>query len=370
MEKVRAGVIGLGRGKKLAAAVGDRCRNLQVVALCDILKDLVDEAAKELNIEKVYYDIDDMLKDEDIDAVIVASPFPMHADHVCRCLEAGKHVLSEVLACTTLDECDRIYDAVRKSGLKYMMEENYCYYRPLTIAHSMIKDGLLGDIYYAESDYLMDFHLRKNFPDVPGPWRKKAYFGTKGHPYITHSLGPLCFVMGEQIKTVSCMSAGESYPGFDADRIAVLLLKTESGKLIRLRSSFLSPRPNVFTYYAFQGTKGCYEGKIGPSDFHRVHIRGEMGNQEWKNVYDYKDAYLPSYWDVYPEDFFDDTVDDCCSKFDSGLPVLLEKFADSILHDTEPEIDVRSSLNWTAAGILSDLSARNGGQPVEVPVFR
>ena len=368
MRVIKAGMIGLGgRGKKLSRVINQYCRNLQVTAVCDLDKELADTVAAELKISEVFYDMDELLQ-TDIEAVILATPIPDHAEHVCRILAAGKHVLSEVHAATTIDDCFRIQKAVQDSGKKYMMEENYCYYRPLTIVRNMIEEGLLGDIYYGESDYLMDFHLRPGFPDVAGAWRKDTYFGTKGHPYITHSLGPLAFIMNENITTVSCMSAGE-YPIFEADRMCILTMKTESGKLIRLRSSFLSPRPNVFTYYSLQGTKGCYEGKIGPNDTHRIHLREKMENQEWQNVYDFGE-YLPKAWDVYPVDYFDDTVDDCCSKFDSGLPLLVEAFANSIINDTEPPINVSMALNWTAAGLLSDVSARNGGTPIEVPLFK
>jgi predicted dehydrogenase len=107
-----------------------------------------------------------------------------------------------------------------------MMEENYCYYRPLTIVDNMIKDGLLGDVYYAESDYLMDFQMRPLFPHL-GTWRDDVYFGRRGHPYITHTLGPLCFLMDSDIKKVSCLGAGK-YGDLVADRTCVLMLETNN----------------------------------------------------------------------------------------------------------------------------------------------
>ena len=367
MEAVKVGFLGVRRGRALVMAAKNFCKNIEIEVICDKNKELADKVGAEAEAKKIVYDYDELLM-SDVDAIVIATPIPDHAEHVVAALEAGKHVLSEVHAATTLEDCERIQAAVKKSGKKYMMEENYCFYRPLSIVHNMIKDGQLGDVYYAESDYLMDFHLRPGFPEVAGEWRKETYFGTKGHPYITHSLGPLCYIMNERIASVTCQTAGE-YPIFKADRLCILLLKTESGKLIRLRSSFLSPRPNVYTYYSFQGTKGCYEGQVGPNDNHRVHVRGLCGDHEWKNVFDFKE-YYPDFWDIFPEGHFDDTVDDCRSKFDSGLPVLMKAFADSIINDTTPPIDVGMALNWTAAGILSGVSAENGGVPIEVPLFR
>ena len=54
----------------------------------------------------------------------------------------------------------------------------------------------------------------------------------------------------------------------------------------------------------------------------------------------------------------------------SGSNAIQKAFADSIINDTTPPIDVGMALNWTAAGILSGVSADNGGVPIEVPLFR
>lgn len=59
--------------------------------------------------------------ESDIDAVVVASPITLHAQHVVDALRAGKHVLSEVIVATTVEDCKLIYEEVKKSGKKYMM---------------------------------------------------------------------------------------------------------------------------------------------------------------------------------------------------------------------------------------------------------
>ena len=174
--------------------------------------------------------------------------------------------------------------------------------------------------------------------------------------------------MGSDIKTVTCMSAGHSFPELAADNTCVLMLQTKDGGMIRLRNSFVSSRPDLYTYYSVQGTKGCYQGPQGPTDFHKIHIRGLCRPNEWRNVYDFR-GFLPKEWDIFPENHFDDTKDNGTEKFDIGAPLLLEAFANCIINDTEPPVSAARSLNWTAAGLLSEASVNGGGIPVEVPDF-
>ena len=367
MKKVKTAVVGLNRGSDLARHILNFAHSLELVAVCDLDKAKADKFALENNIPAVFYSLDELLK-TDVEAVVLATPIPDHANHVVAALGAGKHVLSEVTCATTMEDCLRIANAVKTAKGKYMMEENYCYYRPLTIVQNMIKAGLLGDIYYGESDYLMDFQLRPGFPDKLQPWRREVYFGRQGHPYITHTLGPLCFTMGSDIKTVTCMSAGHSFPELAADNTCVLMLQTKDGGMIRLRNSFVSSRPDLYTYYSVQGTKGCYQGPQGPTDFHKIHIRGLCRPNEWSNVYDFR-GFLPKEWDIFPENHFDDTKDNGTEKFDIGAPLLLEAFANCIINNTEPPVSAARALNWTAAGLLSEASVNGGGIPVEVPDF-
>lgn len=305
----------------------------------------------------------------------MATPIDMHAQTVIDALEAGKHVLSEVIVATTIDDIYRIGEALKKSGKKYMMAENYCYIRPLLIVENLIKSGRMGEIYYAESDYLKDFQeYNPNFPNIGG-WRQKTYFGRKGHPYITHSLGPLLHIMNEKIKTVSAMAAGHSFD-MEADNTCTLMMETNKGHIIRLRSSFVSPRPVQVTYYSFQGDNGCYQAPQGPTDFHKVYINGECPRGEWnspgswKNVYDFEyavDDAWKNHWNI--EDYRGKLDNDTYELFDSGALLMLERFADCVLNDKPVPVSFEDAANWTAAGLISADSVNNGSKPLDVPSF-
>ncbi len=376
MKKIKIGICGLNRGR---AYINPLIKNekYELVAICDIDKAKADSIAKSINKQvKVYYDHKALCADNDVEVVVMATPIDAHAETVIDALSAGKHVISEVIVATSIEDIHRIAEAIKKSGKKYIMAENYCYIRPLLIAENMIKQGLLGEIYYAEGDYLKDFQAyHPNFPNIGG-WRQPTYFGRKGHPYITHSIGPLLHIMKEKVVSVCALGAGNHFD-MVADDTCVLMLKTEKGHLIRLRSSFVSPRPDNVTYYAFQGLSGCYQAPQGDRDFHKVYIpqfcrAGGWNNPaQWRNIYDFRE-FVPEAWKKYwkLEDYEGKNDNDTYELFDSGFEFMLDEFANCFLNGTEPPISFEDAANWTAAGILSEVSVNNGGRPVSIPTFQ
>jgi len=374
-KKLKIGVVGLKRGQ-IHALNAIKASNVELTAICDIDKERADSIKKSFpDSVKVYYNHKELCEDSNVDAVVMATPIDVHAETVIDALNAGKHVLSEVIVATTIDDIYRIGEAIKKSKKKYMMAENYCYIRPLLIVENLIKNGKFGEIYYAESDYLKDFQeYNPSFPNIGG-WRQKTYFGRKGHPYITHSLGPLLHIMKEKIKTVSAMAAGHSFD-MVADNTCTLMLETDKGHLIRLRSSFVSPRPDQVTYYSFTGENGCYQAPQGPTDYHKIFINGECQRGGWnspggwKNVYEYKD-YADSKWkEFWNINEYEGKLDnDTYELYDSGALMMLEEFADCVLNDKPVPISFEDAANWTAAGLISADSVNAGSKPLDVPNF-
>ena len=377
MEKLKIGICGLNRGRihLMNCLIS---KNLDVVAVCDNNKAVADGIKEKYGSEKefkVYYNYRELLADPEVEAVIVATPIDCHTDIVIDAFNSGKHVISEVIVATTIEDIHRVGQAMKKSGKMYIMAENYCYSRPMLIVENLVKEGLFGEIYYAESDYLKDFQeYHPNFPNIGG-WRQKVYFGRKGDTYITHSLGPLLHLMKEKVVKVSAMGAGNHFD-MEADDTCVLLLETEKGHVIRLRSSFVSPRPDNVTYYGLQGMNGCYQAPQGPKDFHKIYFpefckAGGWNNPgQWRNLYDLKD-HIPEKWREYwnPYDYDNQLDNDTYELYDSGLRYMLEEFADCILQGKESPVSFADAANWTAAGILSEASVTQGSRTIEIPTF-
>lgn len=358
MDKVKIGVLGAGRGAGLAKAMR-YATSAELAAICDANEDRLAGAAAATGVSQTFTTYEALL-DSDVDAVLVASPMPLHVDHSVQALRAGKHVLSEVNAATTMDQCWELLETVRKTGLKYMLAENYCWFRPWTLVMGMVKAGLFGEVYYGEAEQLQEF--KGGFPSPDANWRVQELAMRQGHHYITHDLGPVYQAFGERIKSVICMGSGQRHiPWAIADSTVTVLCETVTGKQIRIRLDFFSDRPNNFTYYGLQGTGAAYEGPRAPGEEHRVYVHGRTERGQWDSLWDYAE-YLPGAWKNMPAEAVNDS-------YDGGSPIMIEEFARSIIDDTKPPVDVVDALNMTAPGLMSEVSRQKGGCPVDVPEF-
>ena len=359
MDRIRIGVLGAGRGLSLAKAAA-LAPSAELAAVCDADEQRL-ALAKDIA-AKAYDTYEDLLADDSIDAVIVASPMPLHAEHSIAALEAGKHVLSEVTAATSIEQCHQLLDAVRRTGKKYMLAENYCYMRPWTAVLGMVRAGMFGDVYYGESDQLQEFKGGFVHPSEGSNWRTAELALRRGHQYITHDVGPLYQAIGERIQTVTCIGSGQHHlPWVKADDTCIVLGRTTSGKLVRIRLDFFSNRPNNYLYLGLQGTNAGYEAPRGPKDEHKIHVHGVTPRGEWQSLWDF-DEYLSDGWKGMPTDAIDDG-------HDGGASLMIEDFARCIIEDTRLPIDIIDALNMTAPGLMSEVSAERGGEPVEVPEF-
>lgn len=360
-EGVRIGVLGAGRGASLARAAR-LAPSIELVAVCDPNEERLARAVESAAVPHSFASYEAML-DTDLDAVVVASPMPLHASHSIQALRAGKHVLSEVTAATSLDQCWELLEMVRASGRKYMLAENYCWYRPWSLVMGMVKAGLFGELYYGETEQIQEFKPGLPPPESGYNWRTAELAMRLGHHYITHDLGPLYQAFGERVKTVVCLGSGQRHLSWArADSTCTVLLETVGGRLLRIRLDFFSDRPNNYTYYGLQGTGAAYEGPRAAGEEHRIYVHGRTPKGTWESLWNYLE-YLPAEWQILPEEAVNDT-------YDGGAPLMLEAFARSILDDTRPPVDIIDALNMTAPGLLSELSRERGGAPVEVPEFK
>jgi len=166
-----------------------------------------------------------------------------------------------------------------------------------------------------------------------------------------------------RVVTVSCLGTGtHTDPEHGMEDTVLMLCKTESGALIKIRIDMLSNRP-ANSYYSLQGTKGCYEGTRGFGDKQKIWLADHCKVGEWRALSEFEDDFMPERWKNPPEE---------ASKAGnvSGEYFELRDFVDSILHDTEPPMNVYVAMDFTVPGLCSEESIANGGMPVQVPDFR
>jgi len=358
---LKVGIVGLRRGSSFFTF--NLMPGAEVTAICDIDREQLNQCGDHHHVSNRYTRYEDMLR-ADLDIVVIATPLPLHAGQAIQALNAGMHVLSEVPAAATLDECYALAEAVERSGMKYMMAENYCYIRENVLLKELITAGKFGELYFGEGEYVHDCKHLLYYSDGSLTWRGLLALERNGNVYPTHSLGPLYQMFGERVVSVCCLGSGvHTIPGTKLEDTTLTLCKTKSGKLLKLRFDMVSNRPHNLRYYSLQGTRGCYEAPRGLGDDHKVWFADDCKGYEWKPLKDYEERFLPEEWKHPPEEALK------TGHWGSDYFVVRD-FAESILHNRKPPIDVYDALNMTAPGIASQESITRGGAPVEVPDFK
>lgn len=357
----RLGIVGR-RGRSTITAC-QALPDMEVTAYCDIDPQTLQQVADEHHIPHRFSSFEALL-DSDVDAVVIATPMPLHVPQSVAALKAGKHVLSEVPAAVSLEECWELLEAVASSDQVYMMAENYCYLRPNVLVKELVRKGFLGEVYFGQGEYI---HELKDLNEQT-PWRRKWQTGRSGNTYPTHSLGPLMQWMNDRVVSVCCLGSGHHYIDPRGDRYenedtTLTLCKLESGGLVQLRLDMLSERPHKMDFYTLQGTKGCYEAARGMQDEPKIWLADHSENREEWQPLSHFDDYLPAPWRNPPRAALE-------AGHGGGDYWEVSDFADALSGRKPPAIDVVTALEWTAAGLCSEISIGRGGAPVDLPDFR
>ena len=122
MKKVKIGSVGLGRlGYEHACNIANLIPGAELTALCDVDEKRVKEVAAELGVPYTYSDVAEMVKNPELDAIVIVSPSMYHADHIKLALDAGKHVFCDKPLDTTIEKCKQAEKAVEAHPDKVFM---------------------------------------------------------------------------------------------------------------------------------------------------------------------------------------------------------------------------------------------------------
>lgn len=360
MNTLRFGVIGMNRGRdfvKACRAVGGAA----VTALYDIDAAGINTVAAQLD-ARPFTDFQAFLN-SNIDAVVVASPLPHHAAQSIAALHAGKHVLSEVTACNTLEDAQALARAAHGSSTIYMLSENYRYMDEVELLKRMYDDGRFGEVYFGEGEYLHDCRGIYYNEDGSLTWRSKGGLGV----YCTHSLGPLLYILNDRVTSVSglAVAGGKFDPQVTIPTMYVMQMITASGRTLRVRVDHSSPRPHQMAYYALQGTHGSYEAWRGLGDTSKVWLDDQHepslfhAPAQWHALKEQEQRYIPDRLAAPPEAR--------AGGHGTSEYWLLQEFLAAAHGERASPIDVDTGLDYTLPGICAVESAQADGKPIAVP---
>ena len=364
LERLNVGIVGAaGRGGGFRN--GLEANGARILAVCDIRKDKLDECAAALGADEKYVDYTEMLEKSDLNAIVVGTPMHLHVPQSVMALERNLHVLSEVPAAVSVEECKALVAAAAKSRAVYMMAENSAYRKPNVIVRELARQGLFGDLYYAEGEYL---HELKQLNEIT-KWRRKWQTGIDGVTYGTHSLGPILqWMAGDRVVRVSCEGSGHHYTDPRGEPYcqdtSVMLCKTGKDALIKIRVDMVSDRPHAMTNYQLQGTDGVYESsRNGPVDRPRIWLRTLSEKPQWFDLDALPEKYLPEMWRNPPKEALE-------AGHGGGDFFEVFDFINAITAKTACPIGIHEAMDMTLPGLVSQQSVAQGGAWLSVPDSR
>ncbi|MEM3694019.1 MAG: Gfo/Idh/MocA family oxidoreductase [Candidatus Bathyarchaeia archaeon] len=390
-EPIKMAIVGGRRGRAIKPALKFLSEKVQLVAVCDLLDEVLSLWRSEFPEVKLFKDYDTMLERSDCDAVFIATPLFLHAEQAIKAMRMGKHVLSEVIASTTLDEGRHLIETVEDTGMTYMLAENYCYMRPNMLILNMVEQGIFGEIIYAEGGYIHDCRNLLFYPDGSLTWRGEMSRRCLGCTYPTHSIGPIAQWLrinkegGDRFLRLASFQSksssiplfvrknfGDWHPGIKPDfwlrgDSSISIIQTEKDVLIVIRVDYHSPRPHNMSHYSLQGTGASYLSPRHGSEDPLIWIDGRSpgqspGNASWEPLWKYTDEYEHPYWRE---------LGGIAERFGHGGGdfFVFKDFIDSILENKVPPIDVYDAVTWSSIAPLSAESIAKGGIPIEMPDF-
>ncbi|TLU96683.1 Gfo/Idh/MocA family protein [Dyadobacter sediminis] len=402
LDKVRMGFIGVGlRGRSHVEQALYR-PDIEINAICDI-----DPAAVDITLDKIKKagkkapavyskgdeDFLNLVKRDDLDGILIATPWHWHVPMAVAVMNAGKYAAVEVSATVTLQESWDLVNTYEKTGSHCMILENVCYRRDVMAILKMVREGMFGEMTYAHCGYQHDLRSvkfnngksdggvgaefgEKGFSEAK--WRTQHSVDRNGDIYPTHGLGPVahwldinrgnCFTHLTSTSTKSrglhkyvVDHGGKDHPNakvnFKLGDIVTTVIQCHNGENIVLIHDTNSPRPYSLGFRA-QGTNG-----IWMNDGNSIYLEGISPKEHTAEP---DKAYLEK--NDHP--LWKKHAREAENAGHGGIDYfVLRGFVEAIKNKTAPPIDVYDAAVWSAISPLSEMSIARGSAPVEIPDF-
>ncbi len=401
LDTVRFAIIGVGaRGSGHAKQIS-AIEGTEIVAISDLYEDLAKKAEKECKEKgkgqrhkkiKLYTDGENdwkkMLEEQRPDAVIIATPWKMHAPMAIGAMNAGSHAFVEVPLALTLAEMWEIVDVSEKTQKHCMMMENVNYGREELLYLNMCRQGVIGELLHGEASYIHE--LRSQMNEVErgtGSWRTPHYAHRNGNLYPTHGLGPVAQYMNigrgdDTFKFMNSFSspskgrqlyAKENFPAdhkwnsldYKGGDINTSIIKTQMGRTIMVQWDETSPRP-YSRHNLIQGTKGTLAGFPN-----RIALEGGIqGVTENHHQWAEGDG-LQKIYEKYEHPLYK-RMGALATKMGGhgGMDFMMLYRIVECLRNGEPlDQNVYEGCLWSAVSPLSEASVATNGAPQEFPDF-
>ncbi len=400
--KVRLGFIGVGlRGRNHLQNVIASFPDVDVTALCDVDPDALAKSQAMLRKagrkEAAAYgkgdrDFENLVKRDDVDGVIIATPWEWHVPMAVAVMKGGKYAGVEVSATVTLQESWDLVDTFEKTGSPCSILENVCYRRDVLAVLNMVRQNQFGEINHLQCGYQHDLRgIKFNNGTSNGTgvefgakgfseahWRTQHSVDRNGDLYPTHGLGPVAELIninrGNQFLYLTSMASparglhqyvvekgGADHPNakvqFKLGDVVQTMIKCANGETILITHDTNLPRPYSLGFRV-QGTKGLWM-----DDGDQIYLEGLSPKPHtWEPAEPYLKKYDHPLWKKFGAE--------AEGAGHGGMDYfVIRDFILSIKTRTAPPLDVYDAAAWSAISPLSEESIRKNSASVPIPDF-
>ena len=398
---LRMGFIGVGLRGATHLRNALRRNDVEVTAICDVdperlkvaQKMIKKKSGKEaLEFGKDDYDYRNLLALENVDAVIISTPWLWHTPMTVDAMTAGKYAGVEVSAATSLKECWDLVNTHEETGTHMMILENVNYRRDVMAVLNMVKQNLFGELLHFRCGYQHDLREVK-FNDGKKPygggvefgpnalseakWRTLHSLKRNADLYPTHGVGPVAVYTninrGNRFVSITSHATksrglhkyivdhgGPDNPNaklkWKLGDIVTSTIETYNGETIIVTHDTNSPRPYSLGFRV-QGTDGLWE-----VDGNRIYIEGQSRPHHWDDASNWLKKYDHPLWQKFEKD--------ATGAGHGGMDFfVLNAFVESAKRNIAPPLDAYDAAAWSAITPLSEHSIAQGGEPQEFPDF-
>jgi len=399
-EPLRLGVTGVGgRGARLLELLVEM-DDVAVPAVCDVQQRHRRSAretvtASDRPAPDAYEEHGALIERDDLDGVVVATPWSRHLPMAIAAMEAGLDVGIEVGPASSVEECRRLVATAERTGNRCMLLENCCYYRDTMAILRMVRQGLFGELIHCQCGYGHDLRSQivtgnDTALDRAGGRNYRGVHHEKrnGDLYPTHGIGPVAKWLGinrgnrfASLTATASKARGladwaeteldADHPARDVDwahgDVVTTVLRCANGETVVLTHDVSLPRP-YSNMYQVQGTGGLWRrtfesiGEGGIEMESSIHLEERSPGHQWEPSDDYLEEHEHPLWTAYREAGV--------RAGHGGVDhLVLRDFVTSLREGGRLPIDVYDAAAWMAITPLSERSIALGGDAVEFPDF-
>ena len=347
------------------------------------------------------YDYRNLLKDKNIDAVIISSPWEWHKIQGVEAMYAKKIVGMEVCGAMNLEECWEYVKAYEATKVPIMMLENVCYRRDVMAILNMVRKGMFGELIHGQGGYEHDlrgvlfndgktaYNSGVEFGDKgfsEAKWRTNHYLNRNGELYPTHGLGPVAVMFdinrGNRLLRLSSFSSkarglnqyvaehpkgGKDHANaninFKQGDIVTTQIQCANGETILLTHDTSLQRPYNLGFRV-QGTNGIWQDfGWGESNQGFIYFEKLMKkSHRWDSTEKWLQEHDHPLWQNYAKE--------AENSGHGGMDFFVaNSFIECIKRNIEFPLDVYDLATWYSITPLSEKSIAENGQVVDIPDF-